>query len=409
MEVDFPEIEEWQKDVVDYYVDNPNGNIVVVKSLRQTGKSFLAKYLLVYAALSDVNVSLSVSPVLSQSRKLYKEICDFAQPLVKYSNGSTYEITFLNGSKVLFRSAEQGNTIRGITTSGICIIDEAAYIQDDVMYSIIMPTTTVYNADIFVFSTPRNKQGFFYDFYEQGLNNDSKIKSFNWARYDTSKYLPPETKELYRRQMPKSAFKCEILGEFADGDGQVFSNFKSCVMNNIIDNHQPIYIGVDPAANIGNDDTSITIGQLINNIIIIDEIITFNNKTANDTIRYIVQLLNKYKGSEIYLKMEKQSIGNVYFSLLQDELDKNDIDATISTFNTTNKSKDKIIKQLMVLFERNMIEIPDDKKLLNELEAYEAKLSPSGNMTYNARIGCKDDMIMSTAIMADMIYNELDI
>lgn len=408
MTINFPEIEKWQKDVINYYVDNPSGRIIVVKSLRQTGKSFLAKYLLVYAALSDVNVSLSVSPVLSQSRKLYKEICDFAQPLVKYSNGSTYEITFLNGSKVLFRSAEQGNTIRGITTSGICIIDEAAYIQDDVMYSIIMPTTTVYNADIFVFSTPRNKQGFFYDFYVQGLN-DSKIKSFNWSAYDTSKYLPSETRELYRRQMPKQAFKCEILGEFADGDGQVFSNFKSCVYNNKIDKNQPIYMGVDPAANVGNDDTSITIGQLSNNIIIIDEIITFNDKSANDTIQYIVQLLNKYKGSEIYLKMEKQSIGNVYFSLLQDELDKNDIDATISTFNTTNKSKDKIIKQLMVLFERNMIEIPDDKKLLNELEAYEAKLSPSGCMVYNARIGCKDDMIMSTAIMADMIYNELEI
>ena len=53
--------------------------------------------------------------------------------------------------------------------------------------------------------------------------------------------------------------------------------------------------------------------------------------------------------------------------------------------------------------------IPNDKKLLNELEAYEAKLSPSGCMTYNARPGCKDDMIMSTAIMVDMIYNELEL
>mgnify|MGYP004643358965 FL=1 len=409
MEVVFPHLEKWQSDVFNYYKDNPTGKIITVLSSRQIGKSTFAQILLIYRGLQSKCTSLCVSPVLSQSRKMFNDICSLAQPLVKYSNGSTYEITFLNGSKVLFRSAEQGNTIRGITTSGICIIDEAAYIQDDVMYSIIMPTTTVYNADIFIFSTPRNKQGFFYDFYAQGLNNDSKIKSFNWAAYDTSKYLPAETKELYRRQMPKQAFKCEILGEFADGDGQVFSNFKSCVQNNIIDIHQPIYIGVDPSANTGNDDTSITIGQLINNIILVEEIITFNDKTANDTIRYIVQLLNKYKGSEIYLKMEKQSIGNVYFSLLQDELDKNDIDATISTFNTTNKSKDKIIKQLLVLFERNMIEIPNDKKLLNELEAYEAKLSPSGCMTYNARPGCKDDMIMSTAIMADMIYNELEI
>lgn len=409
MEVVFPNLEPWQSDVFDYFNKYPTGKIITVLSSRQIGKSTFAQIMLIYRGLQSKCTSLCVSPVLSQSRKMFNDICSLAQPLIKYSNGSTYEITFINNSKILFRSAEQGNTIRGITTSGICIIDEAAYIQDDVMYSVIMPTTTVYNADIFIFSTPRNKQGFFYDFYVQGLNNDKKIQSFNWASYDTSKYLPAETKELYRRQMPKQAFKCEILGEFADGDGQVFSNFKSCVHNNIIDIHQPIYIGVDPAANIGNDDTSITIGQMSNNIILIEEIITFNDKTANDTIRYIVDLLNKYKGSEIYLKMEKQSIGNVYFSLLQDELDKNDIDATISTFNTTNKSKDKIIKQLLVLFERNMIEIPNDKKLLNELEAYEAKLSPSGCMTYNARPGCKDDMIMSTAIMVDMIYNELEL
>lgn len=87
------------------------------------------------------------------------------------------------------------------------MIDEAAFCQDDVFYQILVPTTNVFKSDIFIVSTPKFKQGFFYNLWMKGQDEEnSKIICVDWNNYDTSKYLPPETLELYRQEMPKLAF-----------------------------------------------------------------------------------------------------------------------------------------------------------------------------------------------------------
>lgn len=404
MTVNFPKIEVWQRDILDYYLNNPRGKWIIVKSLRQTGKSFIAKYLLVYTALKNKCSSLAVSPVLTQSKKLFKEICDMCPELIKSANGSTYEIIFTNGSNIIFRSSEQGNTIRGNTVTGICIIDEAAYIPDDVFYSVIVPTTNVYNADIIIFSTPKQKQGFFYTLYVQGLEENNKTKSFDWATYDTSKYLSEETKELYRQQMPRLAFKSEILAEFIDGDSAVFGNYESCIEDTEIDYSKSVYIGIDWGTGSGGDNTAIAIGQLTDRKLEVKQIIAFNDKTVQETIDYIVILTNRFTGN-VTVVVEQNSIGKVYYQVLVNAITNPRCLCTL--FVTTNKSKDKIIRQLCVCFEQNKITIPNDMKLKNELGVYECKPSPTGLPTYNAKQGFNDDRVMALAILTNKVYLEL--
>lgn len=406
--IKFPPLEIWQKDVLDYFINNPKGKWIVTKSVRQIGKSTLAQILLIYASLKKSNsISMSVSPVLSQAKKMYEDICRVANKLISKANGSTYEITFINGSKILFKSGEQGDTIRGNTIkgSGVVIIDEAAYIKDELLYSIIVPTTNVYDADIIMFSTPRLQQGFFYNLFIKGMTNDEKIKSFDWNKYDTSKYLPSDTLEIYREQMPDRSFRSEFLGEFLDGMGSVFSNFKDCIEDYELQNSQ-IYIGIDWCGNTGNDNTAISIGQFVNGKARISKIIAFNDKNTNETIDYIVELVNglKSKNNDIIITSEKNSIGNVFGSLLGDRLDGI---ADCFYFNTTNRSKDKIIKQLMNVFEQKKITIPDDQQLIVELSAYECKANINGVLTYNAPNGFKDDRVMSLAILLNSMYNEI--
>ena len=87
--------------------------------------------------------------------------------ILKQNNGSL-KITFINGSTVEFSSAESGDNLRGFTIkrSGILAIDEAAYIDSDVFYSVLLPMANVYKSDIFIFSTPKARDGFFYDLYQ---------------------------------------------------------------------------------------------------------------------------------------------------------------------------------------------------------------------------------------------------
>lgn len=424
MTITFPKLEKWQKDVFSY-LKLGGKDWYVIKSIRQCGKSVLAEILLIYSAFkTPCSVSLSVSPVVSQSRKMYEDILRIASKLVYKSNGSTLEIIFFNGSKIIFRSAEQGDSIRGITVkgSGILVVDEAAYIQDDIFYSVLVPTTNVYRAPIFVFSTPKFKNGFFYNLYIKGLdsNTNNGVVSFDWTKYDLSKYLSEEMLELYRQQMPKQSFAAEFLGEFCDADGSVFTDFKKNVRDFKVDYEEPIYIGIDWGTGTGNDNTAITIGQIqYNNIIILDQI-AFNDKNTKQTITYIENVIKSFVNrgvKEINIVAEKNSIGNVFYQLLVDKVDElectyaekgKEIDINTQTFNTTNKSKEDIIKKTIMFLEQDKLFIPDIEELITEMSQYECKVSKTGLLTYNAPSGMHDDRVMSLCILVGKLAKYID-
>ena len=426
MEVQMPALNIWQKDLVDYYKNNTHGKWFVVKSPRQVGKSVVLEYLLILASLSEpMSISMSISPVTSQARKLFQEIAITAEPLVRKANGGLMTIEFINGSIIHFKSCEQGDSVRGFTTkrAGILCVDEAAFIKSDFFYNICVPITNVYKSNIFLFSTPKYKQGLFYELYMEGLTENGNVKSFDWTKYDLSKYLPEETLNLYKRQLPKLTFCAEYLAEFIEGDGTVFTDYKHCVGPTTPDIGQPLYIGIDWGTGTGNDDTAITVGQAINGKVLIHRLYYFNDKKTNETIEYIMTIVKYWleKGfREITVVVEKNSIGNVYYDLLRDEIEryendwndvvdwKNEIDLSVHTFNTTNKSKKRIVEQLCTLFEQKNILIPNDTKLLTQLSMFEAKISDLGSVKYAGANGSHDDLVMSLCILISILWNFTD-
>lgn len=425
MEVKMFPLEPWQREVFEVYERFPSQRWVVVNSIRQVGKSTCLEGLLIAASLKEAgSFSLCVSPVQSQARKIFQDINRIAYQLIEKSNSSVLEITFKNESIIKFGSAESGDSLRGFTVkkSGILCVDEAAFQSDDVFYSILTPTTNVYQADIFIFSTPKFKKGFFYDLYQRGLQGDMKVISLDWTRYDTSKYLPKETLEIYRQQMPKLAFETEFLGKFIDGEGSVFTNFNNCVGTVELDNKLPVYIGCDWATNTGGDYTVFTIGQFDGNKIGIEKQMAFNDCNTTETIDKLIGVVKELAQRgfrEINIIAEKNSLGQVYYSLLVEEVDKfqqsyndsvswrDEIEVGCSTFVTTNKSKETIIKQLMNCFEKELIVIPDDKELLLELGVYDCKINQNGTPTYNAPTSYHDDRCLSLAFLMRPLYSEL--
>lgn len=427
MRVKMPELNKWQKDLVDAYLRDTTGKWFVVKSPRQVGKSISLEYLLVYASLSEKNsVSISISPTIGQARKLYNDIVLFAGKLISKSNGSLLYIEFINGSTIHFKSAEQGDSVRGFTTKrkGILVVDEAAYINKDWFYSVVVPITNVYNSDIFLFSTPKYKQGLFYELYTKGGNGN--IISFDWTEYDLSKYLTPELLELYREQLPKAAFTSEYLAEFIDGDGAVFTDFKKCIGKVEFNHNLPLHVSVDWGTGTGSDDTAISLGQYdpITKKMIVGKQLYFNDKKTNDTTTYILDLLKMYvrKGfKEINIVVENNSIGQIYYDILRDKIDeyetlyndalddfRKEIEISISQFTTTNKSKKKIIEKLIMLFENDAIVIPNDSKLLTQLSMFEATINNNGTVVYKGANNSHDDLVMSLCFLVDSLEKYSD-
>ena len=104
----------------------------------------------------------------------------------------------------------------------------------------------MYRAPMLIVSTPMFKNGFFYRYYEIGLSKSKEIKSFDWNDYDTSVFLSAEQLENYRQIIPKSQFRTEYLGLFADDNAGVFSGYKECIIpRGINTTYKQLYVGID--------------------------------------------------------------------------------------------------------------------------------------------------------------------
>ena len=423
MEVVLPHMNPWQKDVLQYYIDNPKDRWVVTKSPRQCGKSVVLSLLLIYASLKETHSwSMSISPIFAQARKLYNDVVSIASPLIKKANGTQLEISFINCSHIKFGSAEQGDALRGYTTknSGILCVDEFAFIKSEFFYDILVPITNVHHSDIFVFSTPKFKQGAFYELFVKGLSDEfPTIKSFDWTEYDLSEYLPEHLLELYRKQLPRLTFQSEYLAQFITGEGTVFPAFKQCVGQYTLDKNEELYLSVDWSSGTGADYTVITVGQPFGDAIAVSEQVYFNDKTPNTTVDYIANMVADFavQGFKtVNIIVEKNSIGAVYYSMLVEKLDhievewnenhnwNDQLEISCGTFTTTNISKKRAVERLELLFEQNRIIIPNDDKLLTELATFEAKVNNLGTVTYAASSNNHDDTVLSLLFMVDRLY-----
>lgn len=423
MQIVLPKLEKYQQDVLLTYDKYPKNHTVTVVSPRQVGKSITLVCLLIYASYKQSkSISISVAPIAAQARKNYNDLCNIAAPLIHSKNSSLLEVTFLNNSKVQFRSAESGDNLRGITVkgSGLLLIDEAAYIKDSLYYEVLVPMTNVFNGSIFLFSTPRTKSGIFWDNFEKGEQGQTGYITINWTDYDLSRFLPNSLLDKYRMIMPKKAFENEYLAIFTDGEGSVFSYFNNSISPEPvnIDYSLPITISVDWAVGLGQDYTVISFLQSYAGKIILIKQIEFNDKTANQTIDTIIDICKDLTNNgipEINLINERNGIGNVFNQILLDRLD--DLqgnntrylqtDINTSLFTTTNKSKDKIVKEFNVLVENNKLVLPNDKSLSAQLSAFECKINANGLVTYSAPIGQHDDRVMSLLIGIDKLYTDL--
>lgn len=423
-----PPLEVWQKEIINFHLSNPKEKWVVTKAIRQVGKSICLQWLLVYVSLNEADSeSVVVSPIMSQSRKLFNDILKWAKKLIIKSNSTLLQIEFINNSVITFASGEQGDTLRGktIRKGGILAVDEAAFINENFFYEVLVPMTNVYKSNIYLFSTPKYRSGLFYNLYTKGMSDDrDNVVSFDWTNYDTTKFLPQDVLERYQKQLPRLAYRSEYLGEFIDGDGSVFSDFKDCVGNAVLDPNEEILITVDWGTGSGKDDTVLTIGQFNKKLVQVEHCIAFNDKNVDGTIDIIIRTVDKLvkrKFKDIRIVVEKNSIGSIYYDILCEKVDRyecnyndnvdfrDEISVRCGTFTTTNQSKDRMVKKLIVLFENKRIILPNDNKLLTQLSTYECKISNSGNVIYNAPIGMHDDTVVSLCILVDQIYKDIDL
>lgn len=386
-----------------------SGKTVVVKSRRQVGKSVLIANLLLYYAINYKGTKNYVlSPTLKQGKNIYKSIINAISGcgIIKSKNATDLFITLINGSSISIKSAEQKESLRGETCTGILCIDECAYISSEV-YNIVKPWCDFHKAVTLMVSTPFVKSGFFWEYYNHGLNREYNCVSIDWSdeKYqdDMDFILPPSKLEEYKKLLPKNVFLTDYLGIFIDDDGTVFTDFKKCINKNEIKDSDKLYIGVDWAAGVESDDTVIVAFNQYGKQVYLDY---FNKLTPTQQIDRIEKFIVQYKNQIVVVQTELNSLGTPLTDFLKNRPQLKTIINKFVGFNTTNSSKNAIVQNLQIAFEQKEIEILEDEKQSRELATYTAEYNAkTRNVSYNAPNGLHDDICIAMMLAYDAYKN----
>lgn len=381
-----------QADVHRLLKEYQKGTTISVLSRRQTGKTLMVQNILLSYAINKPNsYSVYIGPSFKHCRKSQSEIKKAVKDsgCLESSNETTKVLKFRNGSIIQFFSAEQGDNLRGDTVTGILVIDEAAFIKDDV-FDITDHLCNVHNAPTLMVSTPMRKAGRFYECFERGLMNLPGYKSIDWKNYDLSRLLSKELILKYKMALPPSVFKTEVMGEFIDGDSVVFESYLGCVYKDSIVNLKPKYVGIDWATSVGVDFTVVTYMDSNKRVLYQTK---HKESSAPLIVDAVIAELNMHNNLQIL--SESTGIGRIYEGFVIQRLKNGN---RLEGFETSNTSKRDLIEQLIVGFQNGDLKIPDDDELLKELELFGCTYNPkTQTVKYGATVG-NDDRVMSLAL-----------
>ena len=377
-----------QKKVIDTIVGTPQKYITVV-SPRQVGKSLLLVNLILYYGINDKGSKIGViTPIYQQARKLMEDLYEAIKDsgIVEATNFSNFEIKLKTGSKIYFRSSEREDSLRGYTFDYL-FLDEASYQSEDAWKRAIQPTALVHGKKVVLFSTPRGRD-WFYEHYQMGQDHNYPNHASVRMQQGDNPYIDQEEIAAAKRSLPDSIFRAEYLGEFLEGESQVFQNFNANCFDKWPRPQGKCYIGVDLAQT-----GDYTVATVIDHTGAVVEIYRDNHKEWETMQTNIIQLARKYAAT---VMIETNSMGSVVLEGIKKKYQ------DTHGFNTSNQSKRDIVESLIMGFNEGCVKIPSATllpELHRELEVFEMQYNPqTRSVKYAARNNFHDDMVISLCI-----------
>lgn len=359
---------------------------VIASTGRQVGKTTTGVQILAWYLLhTNYKVGFFL-PTYKQAKKVFQQaVKGFAeiQELFKI-NRADLEINQIKfGGNVKFFTSENDNC-RGFTFD-LLIIDEACFIKDEIFAAAISPTIAVATSKghgkTILLSTPKAKNWFFRKVADA---DSSKTTFFTKFTSEEGGLISHSQIGKYKKQLPEHIFRNEYMGEFVEGGSGIFK-YKECLQSQLPENQLGMFAGVD--FGIENDHTVLTILNAQGDLIFIKR---WRGLDWFVLLDEIVRNLSQFGRPRVWV--ESNGIGNMPAKELRKKY------PNTTPYSTTNKSKFDAINKLAFDFENKKITIPKHDFLLNELDNFQTKTTPTGKIGYEAASGFSDDCVMSLAI-----------
>lgn len=352
----------------------------VIASGRQVGKSRMCAWLGLHKALTDAHTQVLITaPSLRQSsllfKTLYSEIEQSGIPDQQWGieRDTQTIIEFDNGSSIhCLPTGRDGNKIRGFTADMV-IVDEAAFIEDDIFSNILQPMLFATQGQMVLASTPWGKSGYFYEKFKKAKHDG------DWDRIQVSSYDNPIIEESdleeFKEGKTQAQIDREVLGEFVDDAGQFFPSdaITSCMPGpDPTKTAEPCYLGVDIAAS--GDDRTVFYGvDEAGNLFLHDEV--HEEMGVLEAAEHVETLDDLYDFDQIYV--DRTAIGEGAVEALSEDPR---LSRKLTQVYFSVQKKQQIYQRLKAALEAEALHLPHDSDLRNELESIGADKTKAGNL-----------------------------
>lgn len=358
---------------------------------RRFGKTMMCMNLILYWGLKYPKRKIAwMTPYQNQARNVYEDLVLHAQNVIKSQNGQLGKIWLNSGTIIEFVSLENFKAIRGSGYSFV-VIDEAAFVRPEAI-NVVRPTFYPLGQKIILISTPWTKSGFFYDYYQLGLDPDEPDYESYHAKTMDNPLIPDNFIEHERLTMPEDMIRVEYLAEFRSDGGDVFTDFiKYASINQYKGSYaKDCYLGVDIALG-GKDLTCCVILDELGKVIYCERWRESNTQVQIDKISRLFDVYN-IKRCNIEINQERGIYQN---------LSKKFGKKVVKDWYTTGKNKPEMIQNLKKDIEDGIMTLPSrnlDPIFVSEMEIFSSEAKPNGTVMYSAPPGAHDDTVIALAL-----------
>lgn len=374
---------------------------------RRWGKSLACQNELVrYSWENPGSITWWVAPTYGQARKMFLSITENFEGAIaaKRSAQGQMEIKWKNGTRTRFVSAERYENLRGEGVN-FMVIDEAAFVPRAAWFTVLRPMLSDTMGSAVLISTPKGKN-WFYDMYRRGEDPEQKdYESFSFPTISSPYILDSEVEEA-QQTLPQDVFLQEYSAAFLDEVAGVFHGVRECVQGDFyvpdLRTHKCV-IGWDIAQH-----TDWSVFTVIDTDGLKEERTEAGEARLVpcphvchwerfNQVRYNVQMDNAAAIAEKFaapILMDSTGLGDPIYDTLVAR------GVPVIPYHFSQRSKQALIQNLASTIQMERLTYPDITVLIDELQAFQYEIGPTGSIKYSAPEGMHDDCVMSLALAA---------
>ena len=366
----------------------------VLVAPRQTGKSYSLAVLACWWAFRrpDQMVLIISASEASAFRLLAAVRKVAAHPLLHASvdDENQGRVKLTNGSQIQSLPSSE-RAIRGASVD-LLIVDECAFVTEDVLEGAAIPTTAARPGARLVFaSTPWGDGGGFWNLAQQGLNGgDGITRTWRWSLGQAA-WIVPEVIEAARRSLPPLRFAAEYLGEWVPSGDAYFphEDIRAAVASYGLlrdGSGMPAVMGLDWGRM--QDASAIVLAGLLDDYgtngrpcVLVPHLQT-SRKPYPQQYAEIEALARTW---DLTVVSETRGVGVATTDSIAALLNRN----TVTGFDTSQKRKEDAYGRVALLLSNRQLALPDDDELLRQMMGVSAEATLLGGL----RIGAKRESV----------------